>query len=215
LFRHHEVFAPVDKTESPPTGLPEYQDPQQISSESSFIASQIPSEAPPDNPTFATEHAPVDNNQDEVSAIGQAAESLALPMERTEEEVQEITGIIDLSSDKARQTIRETRRKRWEQTAYIPSVAGGTSKDLEEMGPQKKAPERFNWRTDLSIDGRWLYQILVTEGGDTDYLPTWAEIDGRDLDAAIKELQDLDFLNDTDPERFRLKGMRPQHRDSK
>jgi hypothetical protein len=208
-FRPHGDYAPIDRSATPSTGLPAHEDTQQTSAEGSFLPPQIPSDAPLEITSSGVESILSEVNQAEVRAIDQAVQSLPVPTEQREEQLYELTGTIDLSAEKARQAIRDARREVWQKTGYIPPIVGGTNKDSEKAEPLKKPPERFNWRTDLSEDGKWLYRILINEGGDTDYLPTWAEIDGRNLHAAIEELRALDFIDEADPTRLRLKGTRP------
>lgn len=63
----------------------------------------------------------------------------------------------------------------------------------------------FDWRRDLSEDGRKLYDLLLGEVGDADLLPMLAEEDEIDLQRALTELRNRDLIDESDPEFIRLR----------
>lgn len=63
----------------------------------------------------------------------------------------------------------------------------------------------FCWWRDLSSNAQQLYLVLIGEGGDKDNLPGIAIEEGWDLDGALDELRAWEFLEESDPIRYRLK----------
>jgi hypothetical protein len=97
MFRSRLVFTPDENTGTSPTGLPNHGNSQQNSPE-----------APIDDSLSAVENVSSESNQDEVSAIGQASQSLSVPPEpSTEQQAQDIRGTIDMASEPPQHSIRD------------------------------------------------------------------------------------------------------------
>lgn len=119
--------------------------------------------------------------------------------------------------------LRKARQEKWEETGHVPPIAGGAS-DKPEGSEERKGelvdlsnqPESvdchstyldmkgINWKTDLSPEGQWLFKELLIGAEDIQLLEKYAQADGIDLDAAIKELDQYNFIDRSEPDFFHL-----------
>jgi hypothetical protein len=106
---------------------------------------------------------------------------------------------------------------RWETKSYLAPFAGGAPNKSEEpkihqnqrtdSGPTGFWVFEFqgiNWEEDLSENGKWLFWWLIGEQGDLDLLYQRAELDGRELEMAIQELDEFGLLDHSEPNLLRL-----------
>jgi hypothetical protein len=52
----------------------------------------------------------------------------------------------------------------------------------------------IKWREDLSVDAAWLFELLLVGEGDLDFLQQYAEVQERNLELAIAELEGHELL---------------------
>jgi hypothetical protein len=79
-----------------------------------------------------------------------------------------------------------------------------TASLLPSLPPEIFGKAGFNWRKELSEDGRKLYHCLLEERGDRALLPIYAASERFNLQTALSELRDHGLLDERDPEIVRL-----------
>ena len=89
--------------------------------------------------------------------------------------------------------------------------SAGEYSDLIDLAGTDNPPnmdseiQPFWWWRDLSLDAQRLYQCLIEERGDLELLPVFAVEDDFNLHAALNELRRYNILDESDPERIRLR----------
>lgn len=196
-FHPREPHAPDSKTGSSLTGIPKPEQAQQslLLENSSITVPQTSIKISLGEPHHIIEKVPTEQNQEPASAIGQVAQSLVMATQFRKGKITEATGTIDQFSEETQSAIKDARRTIWEQTGYIPPLAGG-SEIIGKPG--------FRWKRELSEDGRKLYQHLLMEMGDVHLLPMHAARDNYNLQAALEELRKHGLLDESNPQLIRI-----------
>jgi hypothetical protein len=79
---------------------------------------------------------------------------------------------------------------------------------LSQRSPDVISRTGFDWRKELTEDGQKLYELLLDDLGDKDFLLIDATERGFDLNAAMDELRERGLLDESHPSIVRLTSKR-------